>query len=123
MNNLYLRCNVFKVLLFLLLVSPGLSIAQTVSISGDVKSKEFMLPLSDAIVLSSAGEILARADASGKFTLKANKGDVVIFSNNGYLSESVVINSGQNLNVILMENPLGPDSTFQTLYGLPQKRK
>src|SRR5690606_6054556 len=123
MNNLYLRCNVFKVLLFLLLVAPGVSIAQTTTISGDVKSKEFMLPLPDAIILSSSGEILAHADAEGKFTLKANNGDVVVFSNNGYLPESVAVNSGQALNVILMENPLGPDTTFQTLYGPAQRRK
>lgn len=122
MNNLYLRSGFLKVLFLLLMTVPVHLIAQTISVSGEVKSTAFLLPV-NGVNISSNGRLLGKTDQTGNFKFEAAKGDVILFKTSGYLPEKITVTDTARFAVLLKDNPLGPDSTYQTLYGPAQKRK
>lgn len=122
MTNFYLRDRCLKALLLVLLASPFCLSAQTISVSGEIKSEAYDLPVVGAKI-SSNGKVLAKTNRFGKFKLDLNKGQQVQFTANGYLSSKAVINNTDSLVILLKDNPLGADSTYQTLYTGAQKRK
>jgi len=58
----------------------------------------------------------------GTYTIKVNKGDVLVFSLIGYLSQEVTIQDQANVNVKLLEDSKGLDEVVVVGYGTQNRR-
>ncbi|MGV3503599.1 MAG: SusC/RagA family TonB-linked outer membrane protein [Adhaeribacter sp.] len=123
MRNFYWRSSVFKILVLLALGWPAGLAAQTVPVQGTVQSLAYQLPLAGVTVKGLKSQVSTRTDAQGQFSLHVPAGEVLVFSRHGYVLRQQVLGSQQQLQVVLQENPLGPDSTYQQLYGGSQDRR
>jgi len=59
---------------------------------------------------------------AGTYTIKVNKGDVLVFSLIGYLSQEVTIQDQANVNVKLLEDSKGLDEVVVVGYGTQNRR-
>ncbi|MEQ7801167.1 SusC/RagA family TonB-linked outer membrane protein [Pedobacter sp. ASV1-7] len=125
MKKNYLGLNVFRALLFLLFIiaRPGDLWAQQLTVSGTVKSAAFNLPIPKVKVSAAGQKTSVITDEQGKFTISTSKGSSLTFSLSGFISSKVELNEQKELQIVLFDNPLGPDTTYSTLFGNPQKRK
>ncbi len=87
-------------LLFLGMLSPVAIHAQQQNVSGNVKEPNGK-PLSEVSVRVKGTTRGTSTNASGNFTLQANKGETLLFSYLGYLGKEVVLSNQQVLNVVL----------------------
>ncbi len=122
MNNFYLQNWYLKALLVILMASPlGLS-AQTVLISGEVKSQAFDLPIVGAKIFAK-GKVVGQTNRTGKFSINVAKGQQIYAAATGYLTGKATASKTKGFVIYLKDNPLGADSTYQTLYTGAQRRK
>ncbi|MGM9478978.1 SusC/RagA family TonB-linked outer membrane protein [Pedobacter sp. GSP4] len=59
---------------------------------------------------------------TGTFSIKANKGEVLVFSFTGYLSQEITIQDQTNVNVKLLEDTKGLDEVVVVGYGTQSRR-
>ncbi|TCD26165.1 TonB-dependent receptor [Pedobacter psychrodurus] len=59
---------------------------------------------------------------SGVYNIKANKGDVLVFSFTGYLSQEITIQDQSSINVKLLEDSKGLDEIVVVGYGTQSRR-
>lgn len=78
-------------------------------------------PLLDVIVqIKGRSNSLVLTDADGKFMLKADKGDVLIFKVNGFKTQEIPFTGQKVINVTLLEDD-SPSDTFNLLYTTQKK--
>jgi TonB-linked SusC/RagA family outer membrane protein len=123
MRNFYWRCSLFKVLLLVVLAWPSRLVAQSVTVTGSVQSAAFQLPLPQVTVTAAKSQVVTKTDFQGNFSINVPVGEVLVFSQNGYYARREMITTQKELTLVLAEKPLGPDSTYQQLYGGRQNRK
>ena len=102
MERLNLRfCRTFLVFLLGLFVSVG-AFAQKISVTGVVKDEAGLAVIGGSVYIkgTTTGVI---TDVDGKFSLSANKGDILVFSYVGFVTQEVPA-SEEPLNIILRED-------------------
>ena len=102
MSNLKLKCMRKLIGLFVLLTLWGVQIcfAQTREITGTVIDKSDKMPLPGvSVTLKSNPSQGTATDVNGKFTLKVNDGDVLVFSFIGMKSQEIAVAGKTNLTV------------------------
>ncbi|WP_205500071.1 SusC/RagA family TonB-linked outer membrane protein [Rufibacter psychrotolerans] len=122
MKKIYFRGTVVLAALVASSIFPELVRGQDKAISGQVRSAAYHLPLKNAQVMSQKGKVVVLTDAQGRFALRVEEGDKLRVALPGYGPAVVSAKPGEEVEVFLLDNPLGADTTYQTLFGAPQKR-
>jgi len=79
--------------------------AQTRKITGTVIEQKTSDPLPGASVTVKNEKRFAVTDASGKFTIEATTGDIVVVTMLGFQTTEVVVGTGNTVKVKLVEKP------------------
>lgn len=87
-----------------------------ITVSGTVTSESDSEPLIGVSVLIKGTNDGAATDVDGRYTLKASKGDVLVFSYIGYATQEVTVD-GPVLNVVLKDGALKLDDIVVIGYG------
>lgn len=95
--------------------------AQTRVIKGVITSQSDKAPLLGATVLNKTTGSGVAADMDGKFSIKATKGDTLIISFIGYLTQKIVINTQKELVVSLVEESERIDDVVVIGYSTRKK--
>lgn len=80
-----------KNLIYFLLFVPLLLFAQTKEVTGTVTSADDGMPLPGVNVLVKGTTTGTQTDFDGKYTIKASKNDVLVFSYLGYKNQEITI--------------------------------
>ncbi|MBL7703805.1 MAG: TonB-dependent receptor [Ferruginibacter sp.] len=97
--------------------------AQNLTVSGTVKSKNSGNPVAGATVSLQGTAVTTTTDASGNFTIVASPSGKLIISSIGYLQETVQINKGGNLVVLMEEASKNLDEVIVVGYGTQKVTK
>jgi TonB-linked SusC/RagA family outer membrane protein len=122
LKNLMLAMNITA--LFLIALSLNLKASenlQQIAVKGTVIDGSTQEPLPGATVQVKGTTRGTATDISGKFTVEASAGDVLVFSFIGYVSEEVAITNQTVVNVTLVPNIQSLDEVVVVGYGT-QKR-
>src|SRR6476646_5182087 len=107
MNTIFIKLiknNIWKALLIALLVLPGLSFAQTLTINGVVKDEKGET-LPGVSVKVKGGAIATQTDLNGKFTIGVpDKNTKLEFSYVGFNPVEEVVGDRKIINITLKEN-------------------
>lgn len=111
-----------RLLFFVLLVAfiPGIVWGQTSSITGKVYDDQGM-SIPGVTVMVAGTTNGTSTDIDGKFTIKANVGDVLHFSFIGYQSKDVTIKNTKELKVALNVDTKDIDEVMVVAYGVKKK--
>jgi TonB-linked SusC/RagA family outer membrane protein len=104
-------------LLILLLALSPVIYGQSGAIKGTVTSSDDNSPLPGASILVKGTETGTETDFDGQYTIKATKGDTLIFSFIGYTNQEILINDKTTINVILSLSSQALDEVVITGYG------
>ncbi|MCW3805427.1 SusC/RagA family TonB-linked outer membrane protein [Plebeiibacterium marinum] len=115
--------NFNKVILLLagLFMLTSLSFAQEMTLSGvvtDSNTGDVLPGVTVAIKNTTTGTITT---PDGTYTLKANAGDILIFSFIGYVTQEIALNDQKELNVALVPDVIGMDEVVVVGYGQVRK--
>ena len=88
-------------LLFLFIVA--FANAQTIEIKGTVSNSKDMKPILGANILVKNSKKGTSSSADGNFSIKANKNDILVISNIGFITQEIKIENSQTLNIFLEE--------------------
>ena len=95
-------------------------IKQDSNITGNVTdTRGITLPGVNVIVKGKTTGTITNID--GKFTIEANKGEVLVFSFIGYASQEVIIDDAEVLNIVLEEETIGLNEVVAVGYGSLRK--
>jgi len=90
------------VIFLAILVFSTSTMAQEVTVTGTISDASGPLPaVTIQVKGTSTGTV---ADFDGKFTISANKGDVLVFSFIGYKTQEITLGNQSNLNVTMIED-------------------
>ena len=121
MERLNLRfCRTFLVFLLGLFVSVG-AFAQKISVTGVVKDEAGLAVIGGSVYIkgTTTGVI---TDVDGKFSLSANKGDILVFSYVGFVTQEVPA-SEEPLNIILREDAEMLEEVVVLGYGAQTRKQ
>lgn len=90
------------------------------SVTGTVKDSTGS-PLAGATITLKGKKTSVTSDASGKFEIQANEGDVLIISYVGFQSREVTIRNTNDLHVMLRASQMGMDEVVMVGYGTQKK--
>lgn len=107
-------------LLLLILVIPCMAYAQEYQISGKVTDALDGSPL-PGVTVQTQTRTATMTDADGKYTIKANKGDVLTFSFIGMTPQSIKVESEKAINVAMSEDNVSLDEVVVIGYGTAKK--
>lgn len=110
----------FLLFFFLCLASIPLA-AQNVEVKGVVTEAATNEPLPGVTVKLKGKDIGTVTDIDGKYTVKANKGDILVFSTIGMKSIERTISSNAPINVIMEEDNVALDQVVVIGYGTAKK--
>jgi TonB-dependent starch-binding outer membrane protein SusC len=96
--------------------------AQMGKISGSVISELTSVSLSGATVKVKKSNLMVVADETGKFTIEASAGDVLLITRTGYLPKEVVVGNGNTILVKMTESVLQMDDVVVIGYGKSRRR-
>lgn len=114
--------NVSKLLLtFALSLVVLIANAQNRTITGRVTDSAGGIPSAGITIKGTKNAALT--DASGNFTISAKKGDVLVFSFVGLLSQEVTVGDQQTINVTLLEDKQALEEVMIVGYGTIKKSK
>jgi len=116
-----LRLLLFWVFCALSLVSTQ-AFAQVTKISGFVINERTSVPLSGATIKVKNTNRLTVADETGKFTIEATTGEVLIITRTGYSSRQIVVGKSNTVVVKLTESVLQLDDVVVIGYGKAKRR-
>lgn len=102
-------------LILIILLASFTTMAQT-TITGFVTDDDGS-PLVGAVVKNTTANNGVAVDLDGKFSIKANKGDILEFSFLGYATRTQKINNEKNLSIILKEDTKYLDEVVVIGYG------
>jgi TonB-linked SusC/RagA family outer membrane protein len=111
-------------LVFLLFFSlPLLTFGQEKTITGTIVSASDNIPLPGATIVVKGKSLGATSDFDGKYSILANKGDILVFSFIGYTTTEITVNSQTVIDVVLAENAGVLDEVVVTGYGKQSRAK
>lgn len=110
MKKLLLAC--------ILLAWAGISYAQSIDVSGQVRSNDDNVPLPGVSVLIKGTTRGTTTDAEGKYKLTAAKGDVLLFSFIGFDNQSVTVGTQNVVNISLKVNASQLQEVVVTAQGI-----
>src|SRR5690606_6005062 len=126
MKNNYLnrlKCHWIGMLAAFMLFS-GLSVAQTTSVNGVVKSEGDMESIPGASVLVKGTTRGTTTNLDGEFSIQASPGDVLSISFIGYATQEVTIsNQTSNIEVILVSETSDLEEVVVVGYGSQLKKE
>ena len=102
-------------LLLLTFFVPAFLFSQT-EVSGTV-TDEANIPLPGVNVIIKGTTIGASTDFDGNYTLKANNGDVIVYSFLGFTTQEITYTGQQSINVILVQDAAQLDEVVVIGYG------
>ncbi|WP_282134397.1 SusC/RagA family TonB-linked outer membrane protein [Seonamhaeicola maritimus] len=108
------------ILTLILALVVQFSFAQEKTISGTV-SDETGLPLPGTTVLVKGTSSGTSSDFDGKYSIKANQGDVLVFSFVGYTSQEISVSSNNTINVTMNEDAASLEEVVIIGYGTKKK--
>ena len=121
MERLNLRfCRTFLILLLGLFVSVG-AFAQKISVTGVVKDQTG-LPIIGGNVMVKGSTTGVITDVDGKFTISANKSDILVISYVGFTTQEVPVSEKQ-LNIILHEDTEMLEEVVVLGYGAQTRKQ
>ena len=85
-------------ILGLLILGTGSLMAEKITITGIV-SDENIKPLAGVSV--TVRDRVTKTDADGKYSISANPSDTIVFSREGYVSQSIPVKNRKEINVLL----------------------
>ncbi|MES2418842.1 MAG: TonB-dependent receptor [Bacteroidota bacterium] len=117
-----IKSNIWGALVILLMMSPIVSFAQTVTVTGTVKDiKGEAIP--GAAVKVKDATIAVQTDADGKFSIKVpDQKSVLQFSYLGFISSEEIVGTRKVLNIILKESIGSLDEVVIQGYGASAKK-
>ncbi|MFN8357810.1 MAG: SusC/RagA family TonB-linked outer membrane protein [Spirosomataceae bacterium] len=101
-----------------LLAWVGVAFAQSVTVSGRVKSGEDASPLPGVNVLIKGSNRGVTTDAEGNFKISASKGDVLQFSFIGFLAQNITVGSQTTLEITLKPDASQLQEVVVTAQGI-----
>jgi TonB-linked SusC/RagA family outer membrane protein len=101
---------------FLLLTQ---AIAQQITVTGTVTSEDGTVPGASVIIKGS--KVGTQTNLDGKYTIKALKTDVLVFSYIGYLSQERTVGSNTSINISLKSDSKGLNDVVVVGYGTQKK--
>jgi len=110
------------ILTLLLAFVVQLTFAQEKTISGTV-SDNSGLPLPGVNILVSGTTNGTQTDFDGKYSIKANVGDVLVYSYIGQKTQNITVGASNVINVVLLEDAAVLDEVVVTGYGSTIKSK
>ncbi|WP_430931600.1 SusC/RagA family TonB-linked outer membrane protein [Saccharicrinis sp. 156] len=112
-----------KVMLVLagLFIITNVALAQEVTISGTVRDAGIgdVLPGVTVVIKGTTTGTITTPD--GTYTISANKGDVLMFSFIGFLSQEVVVGDQTTINIELEDDVIGMEEVVVIGYGVQKK--
>ncbi|MGV3556721.1 SusC/RagA family TonB-linked outer membrane protein [Larkinella arboricola] len=109
-----------KLLFFLLLLGPGYSFAQTNRVTGKVTGPDNQ-GLPGVNIQVSGTTTGTSTDVSGNFSLNAASNASLVFSNIGYVSQTIPVNGRSVINVQMAENQKTLSEVVVVGYGTQRK--
>ncbi|WP_223808745.1 SusC/RagA family TonB-linked outer membrane protein [Rufibacter hautae] len=97
--------------------------AQTNVITGQLVSSEDNSPIPGATVLLKGTSTATATDASGRFSLPAAPGSVLVFSFIGYIPQEVIVGSQANITVTLVPDVTALSEVVVTALGIKREAK
>lgn len=111
---------IIKSFLFILFFAPALMFGQN-TITGKITEQSTAIPLPGVNIVIKNTTTGTATDFDGKYQIQVNKGDVLVFSYVGYLSQEVTYNGASNINVQLTEDTALLDEIVVIGYGSVKK--
>ncbi|MEJ2112568.1 MAG: TonB-dependent receptor plug domain-containing protein, partial [Flavobacteriaceae bacterium] len=108
--------------LVLLLFGITTTLAQEKEISGNVTDAN-NLSLPGATILIKGTTTGASTDFDGNYQIKANQGDVLVFSFIGYTNQEIVVGASNTINVQLQEDAQALEEVVVTAFGKPKAKR
>ena len=105
---------------FLFIVASQLSTAQNLKITGVVSDLKGPLPGAAIVVKGTTNG--TQADFDGAYTIMAKKGDVLVFSYVGYITEERKVKKSTIINVVLQEDAEPLEEIMVVAYGTSSRR-
>ena len=130
-TNLPLTCGFFKFMkrsLFQLLFGLGLlagytASAQETTISGTVLEKESGMALPGVSIQIKGTNIGTTTNADGKYSVKASKGDVLVFTFIGYTAQEISVADQTSLDISLASDISELSEVVVTAFGIEREKK
>lgn len=110
-----------NLLLVIVVFFVSISFAQEKTITGKVVDNN-NLPLPGATVLVKNTSTGVSTDFDGNYSIKANQGDVLVFSFVGYITQEVSVGSSSTINVNLKEDVSTLEEVVVVAYGTQTKQ-
>lgn len=110
------------ILTLLLAFVVQLTFAQEKTISGTV-SDDTGLPLPGATVLVKGTSSGTSTDFDGKYSIKVNSGDVLVFSFVGYATQEITVGSSSSINLSLEEDAESLEEVVVTALGIKKEKR
>ncbi|SHM50368.1 TonB-linked outer membrane protein, SusC/RagA family [Chitinophaga jiangningensis] len=107
--------------IMLMLTMSEKSFAQAGKISGTITSQQTSLPVSAASVAVKGAKTAVIADETGKFTINASTGDILVISSVGFIPKEVKVTSN-NLTVQLQDAESQLENVVVIGYGVQKKK-
>lgn len=115
-----LKLKPLKLIALLLFAALQLA-AQEVTVSGTIVDAEQKTPLEGVVIKVVGTNIATQTNASGKFTIKVNKGQRLSISSVGYESQTITIRDGGSVNISLKSTSTELEDVV--VVAMDQKRK
>ena len=109
--------------LFALLISPFAALAQTIAVSGKVISGDDGLSLPGVAIQVKGSTNGTVTDIDGKYSLKADRDDVLVFSFVGYKTKEVAIKGKTTINVTMESDSQVLDDVVVTALGIKRQKR
>jgi hypothetical protein len=104
-----------------LLVAAGSLSAQTIEISGTVVDSDGETVIGAAVLVAGGGSNGAITDENGKYTIRAGKKDVLVFSALGYEERREDVSGRSRIDVVLRFESLTLNDAVVIGYGVQKK--
>jgi TonB-linked SusC/RagA family outer membrane protein len=114
-----------KLLLFFLSISllAFHANAQQLTVTGKVTATDDSGPLPGVSIKVKGTNTVVQTSSTGSFTIKANPGDVLVFSYIGYTPQEKPVTAAGVMNVILVADNKALDEVVVTAFNIAQDRK
>lgn len=115
--------NIMYLVFLLFFFLPLLIFGQEKTITGTIVSASDNIPLPGATIVVKGKSLGTTSDFDGKYSILANKGDILVFSYIGYTNTEITVNSQTVIDVVLAENAGVLDEVVVTGYGKQSRAK
>jgi len=97
--------------------------AQPLTIAGSVVSETDNSPLQGVSISIKGKTVAAQTNAAGGFTIKASKGDVLVFSYTGYINAEIALKDNENLVIKMKQDVSNLGDVVVVGYGTIKRSK